>query len=355
MDRFGLGGATGTRRVKADRQPAGRPGAALRWAVMIAILLRSAAALPQDGPDSHRVRPLPPVNVDASRWPDPASGAPASQTYGPVNSAPQPQAAAGNDLGFDRAASERIAAQMAARSDDAIAIPVERSPKANWYARVEYYTWNEEVDGVQGMEESGPLFSLGCRGRLGPGRYRGEVFFGIVDYDGHAISPTGDSIPATAETSYVGARAEYDLFGVLPGEIGNGCFIGLGTRLWNREANNPTTIWGDPVPGYDETWWTVYADLGLEREKPFGNGFTSYASARVGATVFTYENVPAFDVVLHPRPGLHCQVELGIRRSNLDVSLFGEGMTWAESESVDIYLQPRSEMLTFGLRAGCSF
>ena len=230
-----------------------------------------------------------------------------------------------------------------------------RCLESSWYTRVDYFHWNERLDGADFVNEDGPLVTLGYARRVGRERFRVELFGGSVHYDGGGVFDDGSSEPLSSTTKYLGVRGEYDLL-FDPDWMPRWSFLlGIGTRFWIRDLKDDVTDLGSPVEGYQETWWTIYPYLGLESRRQPGDGFELFASGRIGFTPVTYERASLFEVTLYPKTGLTGQLEVGLRSRRVYLSGYFEGMSWGESPVVRDTLQPRSRMFLVGLRSGVSF
>lgn len=231
----------------------------------------------------------------------------------------------------------------------------ERLTESTWYARVDYFHWNERVDGQDFVNEEGPLFTLGYVRRNGPERWRAELFGSSVNYYGGAQGNDGTMAPLKSITNYMGVRGEYDLLYDPDWWPAASLFVGIGTRFWFRDLPDAYTAAGDLVWGYQETWWTIYPYIGLERRRMISDNFEFYISGRIGTTALTYQHVTWNDVVLYPKIGITGQVEVGLRGPHLFLTTYFEGLTWSESAVVRDSLQPTSQMVLVGLRSGFSF
>jgi hypothetical protein len=238
----------------------------------------------------------------------------------------------------------------------------ERPFESTWYFRQDAFSWNERVGGTDFVNEYGPLSTLGYLRRTGVERFRFELFGGTVAYDGGAMYDDGTVEPyhQSNGTDYLGLRAEYDLL-IEPAAWSRvRLLLGIGTRFWFRDLQDAVTPSGNPVAGYQETWWTFYPYLGLETKDSPDPGPQLFASARIGITPLTYQYATYFDSTAWPRCGLTGRIELGVRFQRFSLSAVAEAMTWSESAVVqDAYgdgsLQPASRMLTIGAQIGYTF
>ena len=240
----------------------------------------------------------------------------------------------------------------------------DRLVESTWYARVDYFHWNERLDGADFVNEDGTLVTLGYTRRIGIERFRVELFGGGVNYDGATQADDGSSEPLKSTTNYLGVRGEYDLMLEPDWWPQVSFFVGVGTRFWIRSLPNDMLPSGDVIQGYQETWWTVYPYVGIEKRRVAQDGIEWFCGGRIGCTPVTFEHATLFDVVLHPRPGITGQLEAGLRGKRFHLSAFFEAMTWEQSHSVQFLddtgnwsevLQPASRQVTVGIKSGFSF
>jgi hypothetical protein len=231
----------------------------------------------------------------------------------------------------------------------------ERFRESTWYTRVDYFHWNERVDGADFVNEYGTLVSLGYENRIDRQRYRGELFGATMMYVGSSQSPGFPDVPLYSTTKYLGFRLEYDLLFEPEGLPQVSFFAGLGTRFWIRDMPDDFDVNGDPVSGYQETWWTIYPYIGIEKRRTHDEGLEFYYSARIGCTPITYQRVVDFDTTLYPQCGLTGNLEAGIRSRRFLLSAYFEAMSWTQSDVVRGSLQPASSFTTIGFKAGYCF
>ncbi|MGD0283944.1 MAG: hypothetical protein ABSB95_16555 [Dissulfurispiraceae bacterium] len=234
-----------------------------------------------------------------------------------------------------------------------------RLVESTWYTRVDYFHWNEQMDSMAPVNEYGTLLTLGYMRRIGIERFHVAVFGATMRYQGYGQFENDDGSyytePLSSATGYLGALGEYDL------HIEPDCcpdisfFVGIGTRFWIRDLKDGVSDYGNPVPGYQETWWTIYPYLGLEKKRLLNGGWEFYYAGRIGCTAMTYQFASIGYVPLYPKAGLTGQLEIGLRGQTAFISAFTEIMTWSQSDVVEGYLQPNSQMLTFGIKTGFCF
>ncbi|MEN6451754.1 MAG: hypothetical protein ABFC96_14785 [Thermoguttaceae bacterium] len=246
----------------------------------------------------------------------------------------------------------------------------EHSVEATWYTRFDYFSWNEQNGGDRLLDESGTLYTFGYQRRLGSKRFRLELFDGVVDYSG----ATQSGAPVESTTAYIGARGEAEWvwdFDIRPA-ASTSLVAGLGTRIWIRDLRDGTIVGNrtDYAEGYQETWWTIYPYVGLEKKWLLDGGEEVFLSARLGVTAVTYV-MPSLVTIakdsdgnaigyidpapLFPSANMTSQIELGLRYGPLIGSAFFESMTWQESAVARGLYQPDSRMMTIGLKLGLCF
>jgi hypothetical protein len=237
-----------------------------------------------------------------------------------------------------------------------------RPSESDCYARIDYFRWIEPRDGDDQVTESGALYTLGYARRIGGERLRGELFGGAMQTSS-ALTDSGFVDPLQTSTSYIGVRGEYEhlwnLYDQWPA-----VFLGIGTRIWVRDIRDSTTDSGIQVQGEQQTWWTIYPYVGLEKKWLRDNGSELFFSGRLGGTVLTFQRIswpdePAY----YPRPGITGQLECGWRSPRFFISAYFEAMTWQQSQTehlhygtdTDYYSWPASQMYTTGLKLGWCF
>jgi hypothetical protein len=231
--------------------------------------------------------------------------------------------------------------------------------EATWYTRVDYFHWNERMDGVDFVNEYGTLFTLGYMRRVGIERFHGAAFGATMIYKGAAEFYNGDGTyseePLTSATGYLGVLAEYDLH-LEPDCCPNlSFFVGVGTRFWIRDLKDGVTDYGNMSYGYEEFWWTFYPYIGVEERRSLSGAWEFYYAGRIGCTAMTYQYATWGSVPLYPKVGLTGQLELGVRSQHVFVSMFSEVFSWTESDEVEGFLQPDSRQFTVGIKSGFCF
>ena len=230
-----------------------------------------------------------------------------------------------------------------------------RFRESSWYTRIDYFHWNERVDNADFVNEYGTLITVGYENRFEQQRYRGEFFGATMLYVGSAQFDDGTSDPLHSTTKYLGFRLEYEYLFEPEGLPQVSFFAGLGTRFWIRNMPDDVSDSGLDVQGYQETWWTIYPYLGIEKRRTHEEGVEFYYSARIGCTPVTYERVVDFDTTLYPQIGLTGQLEAGIRGRRFMLAITAEAMSWTASDVVRESLQPASSFTTVGFKAGYCF
>ena len=159
-----------------------------------------------------------------------------------------------------------------------------------------------------------------------------------------------------SNTGYLGLRGEYEM--VLAPAAWEGrmaLLLGLGTRFWIRDLHDGSDSQGNPVMGYQETWWTMYPYVGLESHRQLGSDLELYSESRVGTTAMTYEFASINYRPLWPKLGVMANSELGLRGSRFFLAARVEVMSWSPSSVVQDSYQPNSVMVTAGGRLGFMF
>lgn len=232
-------------------------------------------------------------------------------------------------------------------------------------AMVNDFTWEEKLPDGTSLEENGLLFGIHLQGKVDLPRawesyLYGEFYAGTVDYDGFLIDLDGSIEPYQSETSYAGMSGVWDFgynfssveeWGVLP-------FAGLGTHYWIRSLDDQEGY------GYDEYWLTMYGRAGLRVNWRNSTGTELYALGAVLLPFYNYEwavDVPLApgtdDIELEPEEETGFQLEAGMNRGRLHVSVFYEAMEFGQSDLDDSgsFFQPESTRDVAGVRAGLRF
>ena len=250
------------------------------------------------------------------------------------------------------------------------------------YPSVQYFTWEEFLNGSRLLKEEGPLFGVGGGVRLDLYRkrlllnVRGEMFGGNVGYRGatqNLDNAAQNDRPLKTDVTYFGTKLESDIGWRLPLAAGSiEPFAGIGYRWWLRAIQDSTAVSNPPPPlvpevfpvgGYTEWWQTVYTRLGLRGSCPVGSDLSLFAEAG-GKYPFLNRNSADFPgsgtVTIEPDPRWSVFAELGARYGSFRPVLFYEGFRFDQSSAVPIgtnrfLLQPTSDSDIFGLNLGWAF
>lgn len=233
--------------------------------------------------------------------------------------------------------------------------PAELLRESTWYAREDYFYWNERFRGASFQREEGLLLTLGYVKRVDNERYRAELFGNTVSSYSDLVYDDGWREPLESKTGYIGARGEYDWLYVPASWPNLNLLLGIGTRFWFRDLRDDVSPSGTEIVGYQETWWTIYPYLGAEVALELAPSCEFYSSGRIGLTPVTYEHVTYNDVTLHPKCGMTGSLEAGVRWPHLFLGLSTEVMSWGESGVARQTLQPASTLFTIGLKSGVRF
>ena len=229
------------------------------------------------------------------------------------------------------------------------------------FAGVEYFNWQEDT--TPAVQETGPLLAGGLmwiqdkqQGLLFG--YRGEVYFGQVNYSGAELF-TG--APATSQVEYSGVLNEGQLryrF-ALRGNEHLDAVLAAGADLWRRQFP------GDQM----EDWAVVYARLGVELGPQAGKpGWT--AAGGLKYPFYTYENAHLTDIGFDQNPTLtpgkewSAYASIGYRiGAHWSVVGYYDSYRFQQSASVQATLngqqfsiyQPKSSMDVLGVQVLYSF
>jgi len=240
---------------------------------------------------------------------------------------------------------------------------VAAASEADIYLKTESFTWKEYDDrGSQLLKESGLISGIGSSVRSDIAdslvlRAKGELFGGTVNYDGQTQTGT----PAETDTDYVGLKIEGNLgWKFMVAEKSSlEPFAGLGYRWWQRDIRD--TLY---AAGYEETWWSFYARLGIHGNHIFSGQLKAFAEAGVKIPAINKNKVDLNVVGLSTvtvEPGNKASVfaEAGIKWTRFKASLFYEGMRFSKSDPVIVnnvqVWQPESKADIFGVNVGMDF
>ena len=245
------------------------------------------------------------------------------------------------------------------------------------YGTVESFTWREFDAGERAVMESGPLFGIGLsyfhefenRITVTP---RGEIFFGSVDYDGHACTTDPITLqqtcqPATATVGYVGLTFDGDIG--FRFKLKQSSFIepfgGLGLRTWRRDIRNGTAADGSATAGYIEDWSTLNFRLGVRGGVDLSKSSKMFAEAGVKLPLYNVNTAYVSDIGLGPdvtiHPGKQASyfAEAGVTINRVRASVFYDGLRFSQSSPVSngmfVFFQPQSTMDVYGIRLGVIF
>ncbi len=239
------------------------------------------------------------------------------------------------------------------------------------YIAPQRFTWREFADGERAVKESGTLFGIGFtypielrdQTTITP---RAELFFGSVDYDGHACDSFGVCQPSTTSVNYFGLKLEGDVgYRFKPRSFFIEPFFGLGFRAWTRDIKDGTAADGSAVAGYTEDWLSLYARVGLRGGHVLSATKQIFAEAGIKLPIYN-ENTARVsqigegpDITLHPGKQAAFFAETGVRISQFKASLFYDSLRFPQSDIetngfIAAY-QPRSTMDIYGVKLGVVF
>ncbi|MBN2654942.1 MAG: autotransporter domain-containing protein [Nitrospirae bacterium] len=234
------------------------------------------------------------------------------------------------------------------------------------YIGVDNFIWKEfDTDGSRLLKEKGPVYVLGVSSKFNPTadltvKTKGEIYGGIIDYDGQ----TSIGTPAQTDTTYFGIKLEGDLGWKVQASDYSTVepFAGLGMRWWARDLETTST-----ASGYTEIWRTIYARVGVRGDYKVSDSTKMFAEVAYKLPVSndeTVHNYPGASGNFDLKPGKKgsMSAELGVQWKLFKASLFYETMRFSRSDYVAIpgmpgfvACQPKSHADIIGLRAGFSF
>ena len=237
------------------------------------------------------------------------------------------------------------------------------------YLSGEYFTWREFSGGARLLKESGTLYAGGLLAEFTPAtasrsslilRGRGELFGGVVDYDGETQAPA--TLPVQTRVSYLGVRQDLDLGYRYSGDRWYlEPFGGVGYRWWLRELHDATSS-GQSVSGYTESWQSAYLRLGAQGRYRTASEVSLFAQGGAKYPFYTGNSVGfAGAGVTTFRPGgeLSGFAELGASYRQLRLALSYEGFRFSRSSQIRVgtkdYFQPESRSDILGVNLGWSF
>lgn len=228
--------------------------------------------------------------------------------------------------------------------------------------QVDRFRWREFDAGEKLLEEEGAVPGLFLRHdavlATSVGLHAAVYgYSGTVHYDG-AIQSEEGLIPIESRTRYTGVRADVDASYALGSEsLQVRPFVGVGARYWLREIGRFM------ANGYDEYWLVPYGRAGVRLDSPGGEkGFGWFASAAalfpfaIDETVKGVEDAGG-DIEVEPKEKVGYEAEVGIVSGRLTVSAYWQLQDFGQSDfdASGQFLQPKSELMIIGLRAGVSF
>lgn len=229
-----------------------------------------------------------------------------------------------------------------------------------WMLRigVEDFRWREFDGGTQLLEESGVRYSLGIglESPVSPDSLtvfgaEGKLYFGTMDYDGHAIIlQTGALVPMTSETDYNGAMAEASISQRYPRGTGGALevFGAAGIDAWTREIKSTAT-----ASGGTEDWTVFYGAAGAGWRS---NAYSLRAGVKLPFVVYEATDI-GVDLEPKGRASLFLRFSATVHdtpRLSWDLGAFYDGYRFAESDPVFIsnfrIWQPESHQDVLGLQ-----
>lgn len=225
------------------------------------------------------------------------------------------------------------------------------------YLMIQSFTWTEFMGGSQLLEESGTRYGVGFSSKsvmanAATTKFKIEMFTGSVDYDGQ----TQAGSPLKTETDYLGIKLEGD-FGkkIMQSEMSSfEPFAGLGFKWWSRELQG--------TGGYEEIWTSLYGRLGIRGDRTFSGQTKLFGEIGISIPFYNRNEVDLSayglgEFTLEPKSQAGGFAEIGFKLDRAKISVFYEGMRFAESDpdSTGTLIQPESEEDIFGINFGAAF
>ena len=223
------------------------------------------------------------------------------------------------------------------------------------YPFVQHFTWEEFGGDKRLLKEQGFLYGAGAAvtvdllkthvGSLTM-RGKGELFGGVVDYDGHTQPPNNLSVKT--DVSYFGTRQELALGWTVPiNSFSLQPFAGVGYRWWLRDLHDSTAF--DPslnggqggavvVSGSTEEWESLYTKVGMAFSHTINDSWRVFAEAGAKYPFYnsnTVDIVGAGSKTVRPESRWSAFTEIGARYKWFRPAIFYEGYRTGQSKVVD--------------------
>jgi hypothetical protein len=230
------------------------------------------------------------------------------------------------------------------------------------FAGVEYFNWQEDTSPT--VKETGPLLVGGLIWMQDKDKgilfgYRGQVYFGQVNYSGSDLF-TG--APITAKVDYFGVLNEGQLRYRFPlrGDAHVDAVLAAGADIWRRQFSDSDQV---------EDWGVIYARFGAELGPSQGKPGL-IASLGLKYPLYTYENANLTEIGFDQNPTLtpgkdwSAYASVGYRfGGNWSVVGYYDSYRFKESQTVQATLngtqytlfQPKSSMNVVGIQVLYSF
>lgn len=246
-----------------------------------------------------------------------------------------------------------------------------KSFNVRFFGYAKQFQWTEYLYGSRLLKESGLLYGLGgdVAAQLSAPlwiEFRGEVFFGDVDYDGALQTLDGQLIPYESDTAYAGIKVEVltSLRHLVTADFNLKPYAGLGLLAWRRTLDTRATDRSIGRWGYIEDWYTAYVIIGLGAGVAISPNGILFAQIEgrypiKNSMKADFKNVGGPpDVKLKPGKRASIYAEAGVNVTPFMVAAFYETLDFSESDidrKYNIAFQPESKAAMFGLKLGVSF
>ena len=226
--------------------------------------------------------------------------------------------------------------------------------------KAEHFRWEEQTR--PSVTETGPRYGIGLgwiqdRESGWHAAWRGEFYFGSVEYSGAELFPPNNPVKSTTE--YTGFITE--LLGIYRFSGGGAALVGgLGFDYWNRQLSSIQA----------EEWYVTFVRLGGEIGNRTRRSVGFFAGAGVKYPIYIAEDAHLDDIGFDSNPTLHpgrapsLYAEIGYRFAGnwtltgyYDSYRFKQspGVTTTRGGATFTVFQPESKVDTFGLRLHIHF
>jgi len=245
----------------------------------------------------------------------------------------------------------------------------------NYDFGIEYFQWEEfNASGNRLLSEHGPRFFLSFTSQdLLSTRdkvfatLQARFYAGNVDYDGQTQVTIGGALVPSLSGIYLPSTSRYTGFNlealsgwdVFPTHPGTSLLVALGTDVWKRDIANGIDARGNSVSGIQEDYKVIYSRLGLNFEKSHQH-WTCITRIGFKRPLWTDEQVAGLNLTLEPGKqwSFFASYQLGVKTESdkeYFIKAYYDSYRFSASPVVNNFLQPESQLDTFGVSLGSTF